>query len=187
MQGTYRLLGGGQELLESFVAAPGPAGWRYFGRIRRADTGEGLSTVDYVTDLDWGLVRFRTQHADGRQVVVVPSETGLEVWRGGPGPEPAGFPEASVVWSASPCSLIVAHHRLQALGHEGLVGLRLEARSEPEAVTIRLRPLGTTGVSTSGAGSTATRFEVTVGDRTLEALIRPDLPLECEDWFKLVA
>src|SRR5712691_12723193 len=61
MQGAYRIWAGPEELVEAFVAAPGPAGWRYFGRGRDADTGEELFRVDYVVDAGWDLVRFRSE------------------------------------------------------------------------------------------------------------------------------
>ena len=59
MQGVYRVWHGGRELLESFVAAPGPIGWRYFGRVHPPDSEEELFTVDYVVDAKWGLIRYR--------------------------------------------------------------------------------------------------------------------------------
>src|SRR5438067_141464 len=54
VQGGYRVWDGGRELLESFVAAPGPMGWRYFGRVHPPKSEEELFTVDYVVDAEWG-------------------------------------------------------------------------------------------------------------------------------------
>ena len=87
MQGAYRIWGAPQEIVESFVAAPGPAGWRYFGRGRHADTGEELFKVDYIVDAEWDLVRFRAIYGGGLDAVVVPVPGGLEVSVGQPGEE----------------------------------------------------------------------------------------------------
>ena len=112
MQGAYRIWGAPQELVESFVAAPGPAGWRYFGRARHADTGEELFNVDYIVDAGWDLVRFRAIYGDGLEAVVVPVPFGLEVSVGQPGEERTEeIVGVSAVWSLSPCSLLVVNRR----------------------------------------------------------------------------
>src|SRR6266540_4533973 len=54
VQGVYRVWHGRREFLESFVAAPGPIGWRYFGRVHPPDSEEELFTVDHVVDAEWG-------------------------------------------------------------------------------------------------------------------------------------
>src|SRR2546428_9593201 len=153
MQGAYRIWGPPQELVESFVAAPGPAGWRYFGRGRHADTGEELFTVDYIVDAGWDLVRFRAIYGDGLVAVAVPVPGGLEVSVGQPGEERMEeIAGVSAVWSASPCSLLVVDRRLRASGQDELAAVRLQPPYEPQAVTARLSRRGSQGLTTT-AGS----------------------------------
>ena len=54
------------------MAAPGPVGWRYFGRVHRGDTEEKLFKIGYVVGSAWELVRFRAIHADGTEVEAAP-------------------------------------------------------------------------------------------------------------------
>src|SRR6266511_5097298 len=87
VQGAYRVLGGGREFLESFVAAPGPMGWRYFGRVHPPDSEEELFTVDYVVDAEWGLIQYHLLYQTGTSIVATPAIGGLEVVTGRPGEE----------------------------------------------------------------------------------------------------
>ncbi len=187
MQGSYRIWGASQILVESFVAAPGPAGWRYFGRARDADTGEELFKVDYIVDAEWDLVRFRAIYGDGLETVAVPVSGGLEVSVGQPGEERTEeIAGVSAVWSASPCSLLVVDRRLRASGQDELTAVRLKPPHKPEAVTVRLDRRGSQGITTLAGGATAERVEVIVDGWRTKALIRPDLPLSAEGWFELL-
>ena len=87
MQGVYRVWDGGRELLESFVAAPGPMGWRYFGRVHPPKSEEELFTVDHVVDAEWGLLRYRLLDQSGARIVATPSTGGIELVTGRPGEE----------------------------------------------------------------------------------------------------
>jgi len=188
VQGRYRLLGGSVELAESFVAAAGPAGWRYFGRVHRADTGEESYLVDHVAGLDWTLVRFRMAGADGSEIVARPGSGGLDVEVAGPdGARSMSVPGATEVWSPSPVSLLVAHRRLAGFGIDAFPAARIELPSEIQRVDIRIEAAGRGRVRTPGRNATAERLRVTEGGRAFEALVRPDLPLRAEGWFELEA
>jgi hypothetical protein len=187
MQGAYRISSAPHELVESFVAAPGPAGWRYFGRARDADTGEELFKVDYIVDAGWDLVRFRATYGDGLEAVVVPVPFGLEVSVGQPGEERTEeIAGASAVWSLSPCSLLVVDRRLRASGQDELAAVRIKPSDEPEAVTVRLDRRGSQAIPTPAGGAPAERVDVIVDGWHTKALIRPDLPLSAEGWFELL-
>jgi hypothetical protein len=187
MQGAYRILGESEDLVESFVAAPGPAGWRYFGRGRHGDTGEELFKVDYIVDAGWDLVRFRAIYGGGLEAVAVPVPGGLEVSVGQPGEERTEeIAGVSAVWSASPCSLLVVDRQLRACGQDELAAVRLKPPDEPEAVTVRLDRRGSQGITTPAGSATAERVDVIVDGWRTKALIRPDLPLSAEGWFELI-
>jgi hypothetical protein len=187
MHGAYRISSAPHELVESFVAAPGPAGWRYFGRARDADTGEELFKVDYIVDAGWDLVRFRATYGDGIEAVVVPVPFGLEVSVGQPGEERTEeIAGASAVWSLSPCSLLVVDRRLRASGQDELAAVRIKPSEEPEAVTVRLDRRGSQAIPTPAGGAPAERVDVIVNGWHTKALIRPDLPLSAEGWFELL-
>ena len=175
------------ELVESFVAAPGPAGWRYFGRARDARTGEELFKVDYIVDAGWDLVRFRAIYGDGLEAVVVPVPLGLEVSVGQRGAERTEeIAGVSAVWSLSPCSLLVVDRRLRASGQDELAAVRIKPSDEPEAVTVRLDRRGPQAIPTPAGGATAERVDVIVDGQRTKALIRWDLPLSAEGWFELL-
>src|SRR5256886_16894865 len=134
MQGAYRIWGAPHELVESFVAAPGPAGWRYFGRARDADTGEEGFKVDYIVDAGWDLVRFRAIYGDGLEAVVLPVPFGLEGSVGNPGEErPEEIVGVSAVWSLSPCPLPGGDPRLPPSGQDPLSAGRLQPTDAPGA------------------------------------------------------
>ena len=188
MQGRYRILGGSLELAESFVAAAGPAGWRWFGRVHRTDTGEESYLVDHVVGLDWTLVRFRMAGADGSEIVARPGSGGLEVEVAGPdGRRSLSVPGATEVWSPSPVSLLVAHRRLAGSGPNEFSAARIELPSEIQRVDVRIEGAGRARVRTPGEHATAERIKVIVGGRAFDALVRPDLPLRADGWFELEA
>ena len=131
VQGVYRVWDGGRELLESFVAAPGPMGWRYFGRVRPPDSDEELFTVDHVVDAEWGLVRYRFLDQGGTRIVATPARGGIEVVTVRPGDErSATVAGASAVWSSSPCSLLVVDRLLTASGRGDVAAVRIGAALE---------------------------------------------------------
>jgi hypothetical protein len=186
MEGTYRLFGGERDLLESFVAAPGPAGWRYFGRVFGADSEIELSTVDFVVDTAWRLVRYRERHSAGPEMVVMPGSEGMEVFTRGDGEEKSvEIPGAEVVWSRSPCSLLVAERRLRALGTYALRAVKIEPTGLASSVEISLGRLG--GME---LGRDARRADgkvlVRENGQTIEAVIGEDRPLSAEGWFELL-
>ncbi len=185
MEGTYRLSGGETELFESFVAAPGPAGWRYFGRIFAGDSELELSTVDFVVDTEWRLVRFRERHYGGPDVVVIPGPEGMEVILRGDDEERAiDVPDAEVVWSRSPCSLLVAERRARTLGTNDLRGIRIRVPDGPAPVIVSLNRRHEQ--PTSRTDSQAGMIQITVDGQTIEAELSEDRPLSADGWFALV-
>ena len=188
MQGVYRVRQGGRELLESFVAAPGPMGWRYFGRVHPADSEEELFTVDYVVDAQWGLLRYRLLHQSGTQIVATQVTGGIEVLTGRPGEERTEtVAGASAVWSSSPCSLLVVDRLLAASGRSDVAAVRIGAALEPELITVRIERQGSRPLVTPTGNSEAELLGVMLDGERFEALIRSDLPLFARGWFDLVA
>ena len=186
MEGAYRLLGGGGDLFESFVAAPGPAGWRYFGRVFGPDSEIELSTVDFVVDTEWRLVRYRERNSAGPEVVVVARPEGMEVITRGDGEEKSvEIPGAEVVWSRSPCSLLVAERRLRALSTYALRAVKIEPTGEASGVQISLARLGGMELDRD-ARRAGGKFLVRENGRTIEALIGEDRPLSAKGWFELL-
>ncbi|MDP8955704.1 MAG: hypothetical protein M3N24_01905 [Actinomycetota bacterium] len=183
MEGIYRIRGGGQDLVESFVAAPGPAGWRYFGRIHAPDSEEELSTVDFVVDTDWALVRYRERHRQHGEVVVVRGPTGLEAtWIAGESEATAHAPDAQIVWSSSPCSRLVAERRARAVKMSALPGLGIALPEEPRPVSISLDRMGFEAAN----GRRAERIHLQLDGASITALVREDLPIFAEGWFELI-
>ena len=169
-QGAYRILGGERELVESYVAAPGPGGWRYFGRVHEAESERELYVVDHVTDLDWRVVRFRLL-SPGRELVVERSPHGMHVI--GPD-EVTEFEGVDLVWSPSPWSLHVARSYLEA-GVDGAAdAVRVDETSNAARVRIELR---------RDAG--AERGVFVVDGVAKEALFGSDIPVRAEGWFEL--
>ena len=188
LEGTYRIHGEERELFESFVAAPGPAGWRYFARVFAAGTEDALYTVDLVVDGEWALVRYRERHAAGEEVVVVPSAGGMEaMWRGAGQEQLLEVPQADIVWSRSPSSLLVAERRARVRQAKALQAVRIGAPGNSTAVLISLNGVGDESVNTGSGSSTALRLQVKEQGRTFLALIRHDAPLSAEGWFDLIA
>jgi hypothetical protein len=186
VQGIYRVQHGSRELLESFVAAPGPMGWRYFGQVHEPDTGRAVFQVDHVVDRNWNLVRFRLRQPDRAEVTAIPTNGGVEVWiegRGGERKELMAGVEA--VWSPSPSSLLVVDRLLGMSDRVEVPAVRLEPAGDPLAILVRVTPLGSTHVPTNEA-STTREMELDVDGRRIRALLRPDLPLRADGWFELV-
>lgn len=186
MQGAYRVWLGSTELLETFVAAAGPAGWRYFGRGHEPEVEPEAYRVDHVVDLGWDLVRFRWSGSDGAEVVAIPrGGGGMEVWASGPG---GGRTElvagASTVWAASPSSLLVVDRLLSGSGEVTAVMLR--PPSDPRPVVVRLDPVAAREVRAPSGPLSIREVEVTVDGQTARALLRSDLPLRADGWFELV-
>jgi len=176
VRGDYRILGGPRQLVESFVAAPGPMGWRYVGRVRRADALDEALIVDYAVDARWNLVRFRALDDRGNEAVAVPGEDGLQVAvRRSDGSERTwAFEGATAVWSPSPCSLLLVD-RLLGRREGSLEAVRLEPPDwVPEQWTIRLEGRGR-------------ELDVIVDGRRLEVRRGPEQPISAEGWFELEA
>jgi hypothetical protein len=187
VQGIYRITVGSREVLESFGAASGPAGWRYFGRAHEPDSGREVFRVDYVVDSTWSLVRFRWTEVGGSEVVAIRRDGGVEAWIDGPGGgREVWVPDADSVWSASPSSLLVLDRLLQGTGEEGASVVRLEPPFEPRAIAVRLRPVATREIATLSGMSEAREVSIEVDGRRSTALLRPDLPIRAEGWFELV-
>jgi hypothetical protein len=169
------------------VAAPGPMGWRYFGRVHEPDTGREVFRVDHVVDGDWGLVRFRWGEPDGAEVTAIPANGGVEVWieeRGGERNELMAGVEA--VWSASPSSLLVVDRLLGMSDRVEVPAVRLEPPADPLAILVRLTIVGSTRVPITKEASTTREVELDIAGRRIRAVIRPDLPLRADGWFELV-
>jgi hypothetical protein len=186
MEGAYRLFGGERDLFESFVAAPGPAGWRYFGRVFGPDSELELSTVDFVVDTEWRLVRYRERNSAGPEVVVIPGPGGMEVITRGDGEEKSvEIPGAEVVWSRSPCSLLVAERRARTLKTNRLRAVRILVPDDPAPVFVSLDRQGHEE-STSRPDSEAGMIQVKVEGQTIDAELAEDRPLSAEGWFALI-
>jgi hypothetical protein len=170
-QGAYRILGGERELIESFVAAPGPGGWRYFGRVHEVGTERELYVVDHVTDLEWRLVRFRLL-SPGRELVVERSPSGLHAI----GPDQVTeFEGVDLVWSPSPWSLHVLGWYLRVRGEDAADAVRVKPEERAERVRAEVRREGD-----------RVRGVFAVNGLTTEAVFGTDLPLRAEGWFELV-
>jgi hypothetical protein len=188
MQGAYRLFRLGEELIEDFVAAPGPMGWRYFAHVHPPDDPDhDRFTVDLVTDLEWNLVRFRLAAADGWRAVATRGDRGVEVLHGTPEDERLDrFDEAVAVWSSSPSTLLVLHRLVGPVGGKAET-VRIEPGLAPERLAVALSAMGSTSVATPGGGAEALRVRVVEDGQGREALIRSDLPLAAEGWFDLIS
>jgi hypothetical protein len=186
VQGLYRVRFGSRELLETFVVAPGPMGWRYFGRVHDPHTGLEVHRVDHVVDLDWNLVRFRWLESEGAEVVAVPLPGGVEVRIAEPGGERQEIVAgAEAVWSASPSSLLFVDRLLESSKRSSVHAVRLEPPFEPRSIEVRLTPVGSRRVSTPNGPSDVREVQVAVDGRPTRALLRSDLPLRADGWFDL--
>ena len=187
MQGIYRVRRGSQELLETFVAAPGPMGWRYFGRAHEPDTGREVFLVDHVVDVDWNLLRFRWRESGGVEVVATPTGDGVEVWIKEPGGERKELVAGvGAVWSASPSSLLVVDRLLGTSRPAEVAAVRLKPPFEPRPVLVRVTPVDSRRVSPTSGTSAAREVEVAVDGGRTRAVLRSDLPLRADGWFELV-
>ena len=187
MQGVYRVQLGSRELNETFVAAPGPMGWRYFGRMHEPETGREVFQADHVVDVDWNLIRFRWRESDGVEMTAIRTGGGVEVSIEEPGRQRTEFVAGvAAVWSASPSSLLVVD-RLLGMGKLAEVqAVRLGPGLEPLPVVVRVTPVRSRPVATSNGTSQAREVEVAVNGRSTRALLRSDLPLRADGWFELV-
>jgi hypothetical protein len=135
-QGAYRIHREGGDLIEVFVAAPGPGGWRWFGRVHDEATGQEMYVVDHVVDADWRLVRFRLLGRAAGEIRVEPAADALAVTLDDV-TETAS--NAEVVWSPSPASLLVLDRFLRATRATEARGVHVLAPGTWEAVTIELQ------------------------------------------------
>jgi hypothetical protein len=195
MQGTYRIEDPGGELTEAFVAAPGPMGWRYFGRAHRTATQEPVYTVDHVVDATWNLVRFRMGEASsGDEALLVPAAGGLESVLTLDGRRHAPIrTEATAAWCLSPCSVLVAGRLLSSLAGREVRAIRIprelrRLRDEDQLEDFRdLSPVRVHHASRPGrpAGGGLEWSRFSVDGNPLDVLSRAGLPVSAEGWFEL--
>jgi hypothetical protein len=186
VQGVYRVRVNGVDVLETFVAAPGPTGWRYFGRLRDPLTDREVARVDHVVDAEWNLVRFRWSEPDGQEVVAVPSSRGVEVSITEPlGERGVVVPGAEAVWSSSPSSLLVIDRRMAGSAALARAALLIPP-FEPRAVAVLLTESGGRRVATPSDESDVREVIVEVDGERRDALLRADLPLRAGGWFELL-
>lgn len=184
MEGVYRLRTPAGELDEAFVAAPGPGGWRWFGRVHEPAGGARRWSVDVVVDLAWRLVRFRMLGPDGAGTVVTPAIDGLEVIAGD-GPAVV-VPEAEAVWSPSPSAVLVADRMLRADGRAEVVAAAVDGPGAPgRAEAIRIGGRERVHLATPAGPVEGERLRLTVAGRTFDVLLGPDRPLQADGWFRL--
>ncbi len=187
MQGVYRVTSGGRELIETFVAAPGPMGWRYVGRLADQATGEHLQLVDYVVDVEWNLVRVRMADASGWEAIVGPIPGGLEAWTGTPEAERIHqFPGAVAVWTPSPCSLLAGDRRARIAGVWSFPAVVPVVAGEPEELLVSLKLAGHEAISTPAGKAPVEVVMVEAGNGPRKALVRRGLPIACEGRFELI-
>ena len=139
MEGTYRIFErDGGELIESFVAAPGPMGLRWFGRVRREGSEEDVRLVDHTVDREWRLVRLRLMDLEAAvEMMALAGTSGIAVTRaGGAAPGDWVVPGAEAVWTSSPSALLVAANRIPIGSGTTLAGARIAPDAAPEPVTI---------------------------------------------------
>jgi hypothetical protein len=139
MDGSYRIFeDDGRQLIESFVAAPGPMGFRWFGRVRAAGSQEDVRLVDHTVDREWRLVRLRLMDLEaGVEMVALAGASGIAVTRvGGPSPGDWVVPGAEAVWTSSPSALFVAASRIPIGSGLSLAGARIAPEAAPGPVTI---------------------------------------------------
>jgi hypothetical protein len=184
MQGSYRVHDEDGDVIETFVAAPGPAGWRYFGRVLLPETEREIRTVDHVVDLEWRLVRYRERDETRGEVLIVPEEGGVTVfWSDERSVRLEG---ADVVWSRSPSSLLVAERRARASGATTLAGVRISTKQEPRALTISLHRHGIDRNRVDPGDRPLERVDVEEDGHAIGALIGEDAPVAADGWFELV-
>lgn len=177
MQGIYRVQGAGSEYLESFVAAPGPAGWRYFGRVSSVESEAELFTVDFVVDADWRLVRYREGHADGSELLAAHVGTGIQIARQLDHDErDFDVPDAEVIWSSSPCSLLIAQRRASASRVNRVIGARIDGES-PIPLTI----------SFPGSDWVNGTLEVGVDGQVIRCVVDDEAPVSADGWFERIS
>ena len=176
MEGVYRVrLSDGRERDEWFVAAPGPMGLRWFGRIREPGSMEDLVLVDHTVDLAWGLVRFRLMDLEaGVEVLATAGQEGIGVERaGGASSGSWVVPGAAAVWAPSPSTLFVLRRLTTAREGGAVVAATIGTAAAPEPVTVRIDPVGTDLVA------------VEVNGERFEARFHEGWPVSAEGRFEL--
>jgi hypothetical protein len=166
-QGAYRILRSEGDLVETFVEAPGPAGWRWFGRVRDPATGEEAYIVDHVVDAAWRLVRFRLLDRDAGEVRAEMAPGGLVVTSSD---ATETVPEAEIVWSPSPASLLILDRLLRSTGSAEVRGTQVSTMGTWEPVTLAVDH--TTNLRVNGAPHSITWAG--------------ELPGRVDGWFELL-
>lgn len=184
MEGAYQVWAPAGDVIESFVAAPGPGGWRWFGRAHDPAGGAPRWSVDVVVDLHWRVVRFRMLGADGAGTTVTPGPQGLEVDAGDGRPIP--FPGAEAVWSPSPSSVLVADRMLRAQGRTEVLAIAVWEPGHPgKTVRLGLGERQAVRMDTTAGLIEGERLEVMIEGGLFDVLLGPDRPLESDGWFRL--
>lgn len=166
----------GRALHEWVVAAPGPMGFRWFGRVRAPGVEEDLRLVDHTVDRAFRLVRFRLMDLEaGVETMATADSSGIRVSRtGGPDPGEWTVPGAVVVWSASPSSLFVAAKVAAGTPSEAVVCAVVDPVRPPGPAEVRLR------LDADGEGV------VSVGGRGSDVSFRDGWPVRAAGWFELI-
>ena len=184
MEGVYRVRLEDRQLEEWFVAAAGPMGWRWFGRVRAPGSEEEVRLVDHTVDRAWRLVRFWLMDLEaGVEMVATPGATGVAVSRvGGSAPGDWLVAGADAVLSPSPCSVLVLDRLARAASVAAVTAAVVDPLEIPRAVAVGIEPSG-------GAASTTTpdarRVTLDVDGRSVDAGFRADWPAWADGWFEL--
>jgi hypothetical protein len=177
VEGVFRIrLQDGRERHELFVAAPGPMGLRWFGRVREPGSEEDLVLVDHTVDRAWRLVRFRLVDLEaGAEVVATADPAGIGVERaGGTAPGSWVVPGAAAVWGPSPSVLFVLRRLAAASGGGPVPAATVGPASDPAPVTVLIDP------------PEGDRVDVQVDGERFEATFRDDWPVWAEGRFELL-
>jgi hypothetical protein len=183
MQGVYRVRRGSEEVLESFVAGPGPMGWRYVGRAREPDSGREVYRVDHVVDAGWNLVRFRWTELDGAENSPSGRRRRRSVDDGSRYEHRELVAGISAVMSASPSSLMILDRLLASTTATETRTARLDRSLQLRTVVVST-PNGR--LTPPMGGDSVREVQVTVGGQRSRGLIGRDLPLQVAGWFELV-
>jgi hypothetical protein len=186
VEGVYRVrLHDGRDLLEWFVAGPGPLGFRWFGRIREPGSDDDLRLVDHTVDRWWRLVRFRLIDLEaGVEMVATPDPSGIGVSRAG------GFQAgdwvvsgAEAVWSDSPSAPFVLGRLAAASRVPVVTAATVDPGGTPRAASIRIGPLEGSGPEPAG---TRAELAMDVDGSRISVIVRDGWPVRADGRFELL-
>jgi hypothetical protein len=178
MDGVYRVhQEDGRTLDEWVVAAPGPMGFRWFGRVRAPGVEEDLRLVDHTVDRAFRVVRFRLMDLEaGVETMAIADPSGMRVSRaGGPDPGEWTVPGAVAVWSSSPSSLFVAARMAASTAAETVASALVDPVGPPGPAEVRLR------LDDEGAAGV-----ISVFGRDSDVAFRDGWPVRAAGWFELI-